>query len=505
MAISTGITNNRGVWTKKYPEGTELYFSTYVEYTTGQQGRGIDAGATNPLNTYLVYKRPRGLVTEWVTAAVLGPDGKFVPLKNSQASRITEGNKLEKLGSGGLYDYPPNDYVVGEPVRADLVSNGKDSLRYQTINNAKYLLIKDSGESPEVINNVFRTSHNITPSGQQPSQTLFGPSLNAEQATASPNGTQNKPTITPVVGFEELDISEITANYKFAPASGLRYPNSIESINQDRIKFTAKRILPRVNFSTEETKFNLKYSLGNRDTESVDGPVIVAIQAPINDQNSVEWGGDNVNPIDAAVFGLSISLMKSKSFEDVGNTIQGLTASLYETFKGTSDRFKTYLAGQAANINNVVARTDNVILNPNMELLFNGPQLRPFTFTFKMSARSEPEARTIKRIINYFKYHMAVRKENNELFLRAPHVFDIQYCYNGEAEKHPGINEIKTCALTNFSVDYTPLGSYATYRDGTMTAYTLNMQFQELRPIYDTDYEAYRIGDDPKKPVSIGP
>ena len=115
-----------------------------------------------------------------------------------------------------------------------------------------------------------------------------------------------------------------------------------------------------------------------------------------------------------------------------------------------------------------------------------------------MSARSQTEADKIKKIIKYFKYHMAVRKEQG-LFLRAPHVFTIQYC-KGNKEGHPGINLIsptddtKACALTNCSVDYTPLGSYATYEDGTMVAYTLSLQFQEITPIYDTDYDDHPIG-----------
>jgi hypothetical protein len=31
-------------------------------------------------------------------------------------------------------------------------------------------------------------------------------------------------------------------------------------------------------------------------------------------------------------------------------------------------------------------------LNPNMELLFQGPQLRPFNFTFRLSPRDQKEA-----------------------------------------------------------------------------------------------------------------
>ena len=228
--------------------------------------------------------------------------------------------------------------------------------------------------------------------------------------------------------------------------------------DQDKIKFQACEISRSSSSITSSPKYD----------PVDDGPVVLAIQSPISDQNSVDWGHDSVNAIDAKIYDKSLELIQKGDFT------------------------KKFLAGQAAGLNNVLARTDNVVLNPNLELLFQGPQLRPFSFQFKMSARSQEEAKEIKSIIKYFKYHMAVRKEQG-LFLRAPHVFTIQYM-KGDSENHPGINLIspsdteKACALTNCSVDYTPLGSYATYEDGTMVAYTLSLQFQELEPIYDSDY-----------------
>jgi hypothetical protein len=37
----------------------------------------------------------------------------------------------------------------------------------------------------------------------------------------------------------------------------------------------------------------------------------------------------------------------------------------------------------------LLSRTEGAILNPNLELLFEAPTLRPFTFTFKLASRSE--------------------------------------------------------------------------------------------------------------------
>ena len=45
------------------------------------------------------------------------------------------------------------------------------------------------------------------------------------------------------------------------------------------------------------------------------------------------------------------------------------------------------------------------------------------------------------------------------------------------------------CALQNFTIDYTPAGSYMTYDDGSMTSYNVSLSFGELNPIYDTDFD----------------
>ena len=288
----------------------------------------------------------------------------------------------------------------------------------------------------------------------------------------------------------ELAITDPASISGVPTESYVKYPKDMKD-DQDKIKFTACEINTRKGGGGT----GLQFSFGERSYTPVAGPVFLAIQSPISDQNSVDWGPDSVNAIDAAIFEKSLSLMTAKDYGKATEELQGALTGLTNTLKSNQPLIQKFLAGQAASLNNVLARTDNVVLNPNLELLFQGPQLRPFSFQFKMSARGQKEANDIKKIIKYFKYHMAVRKEQG-LFLRAPYVFTIRYL-KGEIDNHPGINlispkeNLKACALTNCSVDYTPLGSYATYEDGTMVAYTLSLQFQELEPVYDTDYKDY--------------
>jgi hypothetical protein len=50
-----------------------------------------------------------------------------------------------------------------------------------------------------------------------------------------------------------------------------------------------------------------------------------------------------------------------------------------------------------------LARTGGAVLNPNAEMLFQGPVIRDFNFSFLMIARSEKEGSEIRKIIKWFK------------------------------------------------------------------------------------------------------
>ena len=137
-----------------------------------------------------------------------------------------------------------------------------------------------------------------------------------------------------------------------------------------------------------------------------------------------------------------------------------------------------------------------------MELLFDSPQLRDFTFSFLLSPRSQKEAATIVKIIRFFKQGMSPIRSKSRLFLRSPHTFRLAYKHkatqlettgkdkdkNKPATDHKFLNKFKECAMNGFGVDYTPNGQYSTYEDGSMTAYQVTMNFKEIVPIYNDDY-----------------
>ena len=164
---------------------------------------------------------------------------------------------------------------------------------------------------------------------------------------------------------------------------------------------------------------------------------------------------------------------------------------------------------RASGAQNLQQRATGAIMNPNMELLFNAPSIRNFSFAFTLAPRSREEAKTVIRIIRFFKQGMAPIRSKSRLFLKSPHTFRLAYKHkaltgdregdrnliasqgtNNSATDHPYLNKFKECAMGSFGVNYTPNGPYSTYEDGVMTAYSVTMNFQELNPIYNDDYGA---------------
>jgi hypothetical protein len=135
------------------------------------------------------------------------------------------------------------------------------------------------------------------------------------------------------------------------------------------------------------------------------------------------------------------------------------------------------------------ARVTGTVINPNLELLFNGPKLRAFQFSFKMAPRSADEAKHIRGIIKFFKKAMAPKRavtQDDAFFLGAPNIFRIKFM-NGNKESNT-LPTLKTCALVNFTVNYTADGFYSAFNDGQPVSVQIDLSFAELTPIYNDNY-----------------
>jgi hypothetical protein len=112
-----------------------------------------------------------------------------------------------------------------------------------------------------------------------------------------------------------------------------------------------------------------------------------------------------------------------------------------------------------------------------------------------MSPRSAKEATNVKRIIRMFKQGSAPRKLNSQsgagaasVFLGTPNIFKLSYKTAGSKEIS-GLNKFKICALVNMSVVYAPDGQWAAYAEGQPVSVQMSLNFQEIEPVYESDYQ----------------
>ena len=281
--------------------------------------------------------------------------------------------------------------------------------------------------------------------------------------------------------------------------------------------------------------------------EKAIGLVKLPMPNSLADSNNVSWGPDQLNALTAAAtsaaMGASgdalsgirnfLSTMGQRDFgQNVEEGFNMLGGGVETLFKGMEAAGVTFSEGDKNNLNllgrtvigsqllsllqfqvspeSILARGQGVIPNSNLALLFNAPTLREFSFSWKMSPRSREEATRVNNILRFFKQGMAPKKASNtqsggrSFFLGTPNVFDIHFKTAKTKDyqildRNDSVLRIKTCACTGAAVNYTPEGMWNAYEQGQPVAITLTLRFNELEPIFDTDYDNNYFNYDPSR------
>ena len=250
------------------------------------------------------------------------------------------------------------------------------------------------------------------------------------------------------------------------------------------------------------------------------GTIILQMPSSIQDGNSASYGESKMNTLVGAAAGAVKETMTGVG-EAIGNADSlgaavtgGLEAGKdaltgIKGSEGVLSGAKTLLTNQltasalgalGGNVSaaELLARSTGQMFNPNMELLFNGPTLRSFRFSFKFTPRNAKEAEQVRLIIRTFKSNMAPKVDQstqisgNSLFIKTPNVFELRY--RRGIQDHPFLHRFKQCFLTDVSVNYTGEGVYATYDDSTPISMQMDLTFKEIEPVYNTDYEDSDVG-----------
>ena len=328
-----------------------------------------------------------------------------------------------------------------------------------------------------------------------------------------------------LIGDADLEF-ELTDDLITDTLNNLKYPEDAlyDGKGQDFIKIKQWKYQPPakdlITGAQGTVGIGLKEGLARKTARKQQlGFVRLPVPNQIQDSNNVSWGPDQISNITAAVASAVLPLANAKNIENIiTKPIETAKAAFGKDAKGKASKFLTNLkaalqggnAGAAAqgilgskmlnmagfdvSAESILARGQGIIPNNNMELLFNSPALREFQFNWKMSPRSESEAKQVNKIIKFFKAGMAVKKQSNvgsgsgaSYFLGTPNIFDVQFLTTGN-EQIDGLMRIKECACTGCAVNYTPEGNWSAYEEGQPVSVIMTLKFSELEPIYDIDY-----------------
>ena len=299
----------------------------------------------------------------------------------------------------------------------------------------------------------------------------------------------------------------------------MAYPLDIDQ-NQDHMKITRYEYRrPTVNQSKPaqqiKTIFGTRTIAGDTVKGSqIKGSILLPMPKP-TDVNAAAWGKSELTISGLAAVGaaqkaaglaglLGLNLT-GKTAEDTGKDfVAGLRegggrrpfagfTNLRGFGQANATNFITKLAGGAFGTeldpDTFLARAGGRVLNPNAEMLFQGPAIRDFAFEFQMIARSEDEGKTIRKIIKFLKLGMAP-KFRNTTFIANPDVFQLEYKNGkGDDDMLKTVNQFSPggLALTNINVDYAPSGYWSAYQDSQPVAIKMSLNFTELRPIFQGD------------------
>ena len=276
---------------------------------------------------------------------------------------------------------------------------------------------------------------------------------------------------------------------QFTRSGNKNYREALKAYNKKYPKNSDKN---RVNVGDSNDS---RLSLDNRGRIEANkrtvGHITLPIPDGVTDQNKVDFNDGTLNPLQVA--GAETALKFFLTGGDGPNAGENAAKAFKQaiTDPAVKRAVSSIITGSVFGIdaNQLLARTEGNVLNNNLELLFKGPTLRPFNFSFNLSARSLDESRMIKRIIRAFKQSSAAQKTPGGLFLHAPNTYKLQFISGKTNKTHEFLPRIKECALLGVNMNYMPENSYMTYDDTSMVRYTMSLSFKELEPIFNDDYD----------------
>ena len=227
-----------------------------------------------------------------------------------------------------------------------------------------------------------------------------------------------------------------------------------------------------------------------------DGVPIMELYFP----QSLTFNDDvNYNQVDLGPAGLTglAAINNGKSLLNaVGKGISEGVESIFNLARGTLSAEAAQVAGARAaqfipreGVRAAITTAIQTGVNPGTRLLFDKPNIRQFSFTFKLIATSAQEASQIEAIIKTFRMEMYPETINIGAGIPAgykfPNLFKIEFNMRGANMKVPAL---QYCYLRSAQASYNAT-SMTFHDDGHPTEVDLTLVFQEYRALSKQDIQ----------------
>ena len=293
------------------------------------------------------------------------------------------------------------------------------------------------------------------------------------------------------------------AEYR-APFGGSNLLDGIEDVQFSSVKGKESEVT-RYGIKTSGFKAISEATGSNANRKNLKDPkhmIVLPIPQQLSDISAIDWTDGKLNPIEAYGLAATSTIIQAggRGIADAAKAAKDIVTQLGASIGSAANdpniqnALVAAISGQAVGAlggnvsgSSIVARATGQVFNPNLELLFNGVNLRVFPFTFEFFPRNREEGEEVRQILRLLKYSMVPSRGDQGIFIKAPYVFQLEYMKG--RHPHPFLNRFQPMALTNMSVNYTGSNNYSTFYDGTPTHIRLELLFKELNPVYKDDYD----------------
>lgn len=175
----------------------------------------------------------------------------------------------------------------------------------------------------------------------------------------------------------------------------------------------------------------------------------------------------------------------------IGGTIENITKAFHDAggVGPMAEQGGLQMAAQFATLqsaSHLTSITQGEIYNPNVELIYEGPSMRDYTFTFNFAPKNEGDAAAACDIVREFKTWSAAAVQGQKL--KIPHVWHINY-------SNEYMGKFKPAALMDINVDYNPgLSMHMTFPSGMPIITTMSLTFRECEYVFRKDHQEGRMG-----------